>query len=258
MSDYLDGKVAIVTGGSSGMGRRAAIRLAEEGASVVVAARREREGQSTVDEITKAGGAALFVRTDVSVEADVERMVNSAIAEFGSLDCAFNNAGRMGGRPEPWTHVDADMFDEYVDPNLRGVWLCMKHEMRAMSDLHGGSIVNNSSMGGVRGGPEGSHIYAATKHGVIGLTRNAATNYGQLGIRVNAVCPGFIGNEVWTNRFEKNPGLKERIEERVPLRRLGTEDDVASAVLWLLSDASAYVTGTTLLVDGGFVENAVP
>ena len=134
----------------------------------------------------------------------------------------------------------------------------MKHELRVMRDQGAGSIVNNSSIGGVRGGPEGSHMYAASKHGVIGLTRNAALNYGRAGIRVNAVCPGIIRNDVWLDRFERDPDLFGAITDRIPMGRLGTEDEVADAVIWLCSDSSTYVTGTALMVDGGISENTVP
>ena len=254
----LEGKVVVVTGASSGIGRTTALRLASAGAKVVVAARRVVECQAVAEQIQGAGGEAVAVRADVTVESDVEAMVQAAVDAFGRLDCAFNNAARLGGRPEPWTEVDESMFDEFINPNLRGVWLCMKHEMRAMKSQGGGSIVNNSSIGGLKGGPPNSHMYAASKHGVIGLTRNAAMNYGKFGIRVNAVCPGIIGNEVWLKRFKKEPERREQIENRVPLGRLGTEDEVADSVIWLCSDSSSYVTGTSLLIDGGFTENVMP
>ena len=181
-----------------------------------------------------------------------------AIDTFGRLDGAFNNAGRMGGRSEPWPEVGADIFDEFIDTNLRGVWLCMKHELRVMRDQGGGSIVNNSSIGGFKAGAEGSHMYVASKHGVIGLTRNAAMHYGRAGIRVNAVCPGIIRNDVWLDRFKRDPDLFGAMTDQIPMGRLGTEDEVADAVIWLCSDSSTYVTGTALMVDGGVTENIMP
>jgi NAD(P)-dependent dehydrogenase (short-subunit alcohol dehydrogenase family) len=258
MTDQLEGKVIVVTGVSSGIGRATAIRLADEGASVVVAARRIDESQKVVEEITARGGAAVFSQTDVTQESDVEAMVGTAIDTFGKLDGAFNNAGRLGGRPEPWHEVGSDIFDEFIDTNLRGVWLCMKHELRVMREHGGGSIVNNSSIGGFKGGPANAHIYAASKHGVVGLTRNAAMNYGKNGIRVNAVCPGIIANQVWLDRFKLDPDRETSLTNRIPLGRLGTENEIADAVIWLCSDSSAYVTGTALVVDGGMTENVMP
>jgi NAD(P)-dependent dehydrogenase (short-subunit alcohol dehydrogenase family) len=162
MTGQLAGKVILVTGASSGIGRTTAIRLASEGASVVVAARRNDEIREVVDEITNSGGNAVFCRTDVTQESDVEAMVSMAMDTFGRLDGAFNNAGKVGGPPEPWHEVDVDTFDETIDANLRGVWLCMKHELRVMREQGSGSIVNNSSIGGIRGGPERAHTYAAS------------------------------------------------------------------------------------------------
>ena len=258
MTGQLEGKVILVTGASSGIGRTTAIRLAGEGASVVVAARRTDEIREVVDEITKSGGTAVFAQTDVTQESDVEAMVSMAMDTFGRLDGAFNNAGKLGGPPEPWHEVEVDTFDETIDTNLRGVWLCMKHELRVMREQGSGSIVNNSSIGGIKGGPERVHAYVASKHGVIGLTRNAAMNYGKDGIRVNAVCPGIIANDVWLDRFKLDPDLEATITDRIPLDRLGTNDDVADAVIWLCSDSSTYVTGTALVIDGGMTGNIMP
>ncbi len=251
MTGQLEGKVILVTGASSGIGRTTAIRLAGEGASVVVAARRTDESRAVVDEIAESGGAAVFSRTDVTQESDIEAMIDVAMDTFGRLDGAFNNAGRLVGGSEPWHEEEVDIFDGFIDTNLRGVWLCMKHELRVMREQGSGSIVNNSSVGGIRGGPERAHMYVASKHGVIGLTRNAAKNYGKDGIRVNAVCPGIIANAVWLDKFELDPDLRARQTNQIPLGRLGTEDEVADAVIWLCSDSSTFVTGNALVIDGG-------
>lgn len=181
----------------------------------------------------------------------MEATVDLAMDTFGRLDGAFNNAGRLVGASEPWHEEEVDVFDGFIDTNLRGVRLCMKHELRVMREQGSGSIVNNSSIGGVRGGPERAHMYVASKHGVIGLTRNAAKNYGRAGIRVNAVCPGIIANTVWLDKFELDPDLRARQTNQIPLGRLGTEDEVADAVIWLCSDSSTYVTGNVLVIDGG-------
>jgi A-factor type gamma-butyrolactone 1'-reductase (1S-forming) len=258
MTGQLEGKVILVTGASSGIGRSTAFRLAGEGASVVVAARRIDEIQDVANEINSSGGTAAFLQADVTKESDVESMVELAIDRFGRLDGAFNNAAKLGGAGNRWPDVESKMFDEFIDTNLKGVWLCMKYQLRAMLDAGGGSIVNNSSIGGVKGGPDGTHLYAASKHGVIGLTRTAAINYGRDGIRVNAVCPGFIRNKTWEDRFASDPDLESTLANRIPMGHLGTDDDVADAVIWLLSDSSKYVTGTNIMVDGGITENIAP
>jgi NAD(P)-dependent dehydrogenase (short-subunit alcohol dehydrogenase family) len=251
MAGQLEGKVIVVTGASSGIGRTTAIRLAGEGASVVVAARRADELREVVDEITESGGNAVFSQTDVSQESDVEAMIGLTMNTFGRLDGAFNNAGRKVCPSELWHEEEVDVFDEFIDTNLRGVWLCMKHQLRVMREQGSGSIVNNSSIGGFRSGPARTHMYVASKHGVIGLTRHAAKNYGGDGIRVNAVCPRLINNGTLREKIELDPDVLTRQTNLVPLGRLGTEDEVADAVIWLYSDSSTYITGTSLVIDGG-------
>ena len=252
MARLLDGKVALVTGGSSGIGKRAAIRLAAEGAKVVVADVREAEGNETVRFIEEAGGDGLFAKADVSQERDVRAMVDAVVDAYGRLDCAFNNAGKLTGHTSGWTDTPVEFFDEMINTNLRGVWLCMKHELRAMLRQGSGSIVNNSSIGGIRGG--GGEIYIASKHGVVGLTRNAALTYGPVGIRVNAIGPGIVATETYLGNLSANPEMGTRTGSAIPLGRVGTTEEVAEAVAWLLSDASSYITGVMLPVDGGLSE----
>ena len=252
MAGLLDGKVALVTGGSSGIGKRTAIKFAEEGASVVVADIRAPEGEETVRLIGEAGGEGLFVKADVSEERDVQAMVEAAVETFGGLDCAFNNAGKLTGHKDGWTETPAEFYDDLIDTNLRGVWLCMKYELRQMLRQGSGSVVNNSSIGGIRGG--GGEIYIASKHGVVGLTRNAALTYGPDGIRVNAIGPGIIATETYLENLAARPEMGPRTGSHIPLGRVGTTDEVAEVVAWLCSDASSYVTGAMLPVDGGLSE----
>ena len=257
MAGLLEGKVALVTGGSSGIGKRTAVKFAEEGARVVVADLREAEGNETVRLIKEAGSDGIFVRTDVSQEPDVEAMVAAAVETYGKLDCAFNNAGLLtaGNLPphaQGWIDTPIEFFEKLMDPNLRGVWLCMKHELRTMLERGSGSIVNNSSIGGIRGGA--GEIYVASKHGVAGLTRSAALTFGPAGIRVNAVAPGIIATETHMDHLAKDPEMEARNNVNIPLGRVGTTEEVADAVVWLSSDASSYVTGMMLSLDGGVSE----
>ena len=215
MAGSLEDKVALVTGGSSGIGKRTAIRLAGEGARVAVADLREAEGNETVRLIREAGGEGIFVRADVSQERDVQTMVDAVVEAYGKLDCAFNNAGKLTSHKQGWTDTPVEYFDDLINTNLRGVWLCMKHELRAMVQQGFGSIVNNSSIGGIRGG--GGEIYVASKHGVVGLTRNAALTFGPAGIRVNAIGPGIIATETYLENLSVNPEMGARTESTLPL-----------------------------------------
>jgi len=246
----LDGKVAIVTGGSSGIGRAAAIALAREGAKVVVSARRQREGQETVDAIKKAGGTAIFVKTDVTSEKDVQDLVGKTVATYGRLDIAFNNAGVEQALGPLVEHGD-EIWQSVMDTNAKGVWLCMKHEIRAMLAKGGGSIVNNASVAGVIGFP-GAAIYTASKHAVIGLTKAAALEYGKAGIRVNALSPAAIVTDMYERFTGGSDDFKKQLAAMHPIGRVGRPEEMAEGVVWLASSASSFYTGQSLTMDGGF------
>ncbi len=242
MAGGLQGKVALVTGGSSGIGRASALALAREGAKVVIGARRVRDGEETVRMIGDAGGEASFVRADVTVLAEVEALVSRAVETYGRLDCAFNNAGIVAvpGRTDYWAD---DNWERVIATNLTGVWLSMKYEVRQMLKQGKGAIVNNSSTAGFRGSAV-NPAYCASKHGILGLTKSIALKYAKQGIRVNAVCPGWV----------RTPLLAIPIEGLIakqPNGRLGEPEEVAAAVVWLCSDAASLVTGQSLVMDGG-------
>ena len=243
-----EGKVALVTGGSSGIGRAAAVKFAQDGAKVVIAARRVSEGEETVEMIREAGGDAVFVSTDATREADAAAMVKGTIAAFGRLDYAFNNAGVGGGGQ---LHEFAEeSWDSTMDINLKGVWLSMKYEIAHMLQNGGGAIVNDASKAGLTGFAP-SPQYSASKHGVVGLTKSAALMYAKQGIRINAVCPGWTRTPMLDRAFIRRPDLKTTAVEATPLGRFGLPEEIAEAVVWLCSDASSFITGVALPVDGG-------
>jgi len=242
------GKVALVTGAASGMGLATARAFAQAGAAVVLADVNDRKLRTVVDELTGAGKRALAVPCDVTSEAQAASMVARAVAEFGQLDMAYNNAGILGPMGDV-TDETGDAFDEVNAVNLRGVWTCMKHELLQMRKQGRGAIVNCSSLGGLVGLP-GRAAYHATKHGVIGLTKSAALDYAAKGIRVNAVCPGCIDTPMGDG-IEPD-AMKEFLRDQ-PIGRMGFADEVAAAVLWLCSPGASFVLGVALPVDGGFV-----
>jgi NAD(P)-dependent dehydrogenase (short-subunit alcohol dehydrogenase family) len=253
LADSLDGKTALVTGGGSGIGRATALAYANDGARIVVADVNVEGGEETVQLIKEAGGEAILVHADVSRPEDTQAMVAQAVETFGSLDCAFNNAGIGGGRDRNLTadYLEED-WDRVMSINLKGVWLCMKAEIPQMLKQGKGAIVNTASIAGLVG-LSGTVAYVAAKHGVTGLTKAAALEYAKAGIRINAVCPGYIETPLIEGAFERMEGYKERLESRHPLGRLGQPEEIAAAVLWLSSDAASFVTGHNMTVDGGYV-----
>jgi NAD(P)-dependent dehydrogenase (short-subunit alcohol dehydrogenase family) len=244
------GKVALVTGGTSGIGRAAAVAYAREGAKVVVAGRRANEGEETVRLVREAGGEGLFVTTDVSQAAQVKNLVDRTLEKFGRLDFAFNNAG-IEQTPTPLLEQPEQTYHQVMDINVKGVWLSMQHEIPAMLKTGGGSIVNTSSAGGVVGLP-GVDIYVASKHAVIGLTKSAALVFGKQGIRINAVLPAAIETEMFERFVGDNDDFRTAMANMHPIGRVGQAHEVADAVIWLSSDKASFVTGHSLLVDGGF------
>lgn len=244
------GKTAFVTGGGAGMGAATVVDFAEAGANVAIVDRDGEAARRLADELTGRGLSTIAVTCDVADEAQVKDAVARTVHAFGSLDMAFNNAGIMLP-PVDSADEAAESFDSLVAVNLRGVWASMKYELQQMREQRSGAIVNCSSLGGLVGG-EGRATYHATKHGVIGQTKSVALQYGQHGVRVNAVCPGTISTpmvERMTSAGELDAG---HAAARVPLGRLGRPDEVAAAVLWLCSDAASYVTGVALPVDAGY------
>jgi len=244
----LAGKVALVTGGTSGIGRATAIAFGREGAKVVVAGRNKERGQVVVKEIEKAGGESIFIPTDILKAAGVEALVKSAVEHYGRLDCAFNNAGIL----HPITLLadeTEEQWDSMIDTNLKGVWLCMKYEIKQMLKQGKGAIVNDSSVAGLRASRV-TASYGASKHGIIGLTKTAALQYGNSNIRVNAVCPALIRTPMLLHRDERTD-LNDQWVADLPLSRMGEPNEVAEAVVFLCSDAASFITGATLTVDGG-------
>lgn len=247
------GKVAIVTGGSSGIGKATAIALAKEGTKIVIAARRSKEGEETVRLVKEAGSDGIFVKTDVADEASVRSLVEKTIDAYHRLDYAFNNAG-MEQTMAPLTEQTVEVFDQIMNVNVRGVWLSMKYEIPEMlkNGGSGGAIVNNSSVAGIMGFPQGA-IYIASKHAVLGLTKSAALEYAKSGIRINAIAPGGVQTEMAERVAEDNPQFIEALASMHPIGRMATSEEIANAVVWLLSDSASFVLGHTLLVDGGMV-----
>ncbi len=245
------GKVALVTGAGSGIGRATALAFAEQGARVVVADVNEEGGVQTCRHIEKAGGKAVFVRCDVGKESDVKEMMRISVEAFGRVDCAFNNAG-IEGTSASTTETAGEDWTRVLDVNLKGVWHCMKYEIPQMMKQGGGAIVNCSSIAGLVGF-QGSPAYVASKHGVIGITKTAALEYVKSNIRVNAVCPGVIHTPMIDRYLRGNQQAEDQLTASAPMGRMGKPEEVASAVLWLSSAGASYVTGQALAVDGGWI-----
>ncbi len=252
MAGMLEGKTALITGGGRGIGQAAALLFAAEGASVAVSDLSADGAEETVAQINSAGGQAISVPGDVTIAADVDKMVQSTVTAFGALDCAFNNAGiapyqvdAAGQNTADWSE---DSFDRMIAVNLKGVWLCMRAEIKHMEANGGGAIVNTASVAGLLG-IRTSSAYTAAKHGVVGLTKTAAIEYAKQSIRVNSVCPGYIETDMTKTAMDLRG---EEILNMVPYRRMGNPTEIAEMVCWLCSDRASYTSGGNYNVDGGY------
>jgi len=244
-------KVAIITGGSSGIGRATAVALAKEGATVVIAARRAKESEETLQLVKEAGGDGIFIKTDLGHEDEVKQLVELTVGKFGRLDYAFNNAG-IEATTKSFVDETPSIFDKVMSINVKGVWLSMKYEIPQMLKIGGGAIVNMSSIAGVIGFPQ-MPIYVASKHAVLGLTKSAALEYAKSGIRINAVAPGLIETDMLERAVDANSQLRKQFDAVTPMGHIGKPEEIANAVVWLLSNKASFVTGHTLIVDGGVV-----
>jgi NAD(P)-dependent dehydrogenase (short-subunit alcohol dehydrogenase family) len=250
MQKKLVGKVALVTGGGGGIGRATALAYAREGAKVAVVDIDIRAAEEVVGAIHALGGEALGIHTDVSQSDQVAAMVDRVVGWFGRLDIAFNNAG-IDIEHEPLAKATEETFDKLMSVNVKGVWLCMKHEILQMLEQGGGAIVNTASIGGLIGAPR-QPIYGTTKHAVLGMTKAAAVEYGRKGIRINAVCPGVIRTPMMERAVERDPRRKAYIEQAHPIGRVGEPEDIAAAVVFLSSDDASFMIGHSMVVDGGY------
>jgi NAD(P)-dependent dehydrogenase (short-subunit alcohol dehydrogenase family) len=253
MAGLLDGKAALITGAGGGIGRAAALAFAREGARLALADIAADAVAESAAQVTALGGQALALVCEVSRDDDVKRMIAGVVGAFGRLDCAFNNAGIAGWQVDAAGKKTAEWseeaFDRMIAVNLKGVWLCMRHELVQMQAQGGGAIVNTASIAGLVGLPTSS-AYVAAKHGVVGLTRTAAIEYAEFGIRVNAVCPGYIKTRMTEEVMQRRGAA---ILAQTPMRRMGTPEEVAEVVVWLCSERASFVSGAAYTVDGGYI-----
>jgi NAD(P)-dependent dehydrogenase (short-subunit alcohol dehydrogenase family) len=250
--EHLIDKVALVTGGGSGIGKAAALEFAKKGAKIALADINVEGGEQTAHQLVEAGGEAIFIKADISKSEEVRSLIKKVVSVYGSLDCAVNNAG-IEGKMSSLAACTEEDWDRVIDINLKGVWLCMKYEIPYMREQGGGSIVNMASIAGLRSGLQRFSTYTASKHGVVGLTKAAAVEYAKAGIRINAICPGFIQTPMIEGNSQQNAQLEKVVKEVVPAGRFGTPEEIAEAVIWLSSTAASFVNGHALVVDGGFM-----
>ena len=249
MSRLLSGQVALVTGGANGIGRATALAFAREGIKVVVSDIDATGGEGTVEQIRAAQGEARFIRCDVTKDAEVRALIEGTVAAYGRLDYAFNNAGIEIEKGKLADGTEAE-FDAILNVNVKGVWLCMKHQIPQMLAQGGGAIVNTASVAGLGAAPKMS-IYAASKHAVLGLTKSAAVEYAKKNVRINAVCPAVIDTEMFRRAAEADPRKAQFALAVHPMGRIGKVEEVAAAVIYLCSDGAGFTTGLALPVDGG-------
>ena len=251
MSKQFTNKVALITGGSDGIGRATALAFAEQGANLAIADINAKGGEETVAIVREIGGQATFIQTDVTKSDEVETLVAKTIEIYGQLDYAFNNAGITEGTPTSnVAECEEEVWDNVINVNLKGVWLCMKYEIRHMLTQGHGAIVNTASIYGLVG-VAGATAYNASKHGVVGLTKSGALQYAQQNIRINAICPGFTRTAM-IQHLTNEPEIETRLIERHPIGRLGNPEEIAQSVLYLCSDAASFVTGHSFAADGGY------
>ena len=248
MQDF-DGKIALVTGGATGIGRAAALAFARRGALVVMAGRRKAEGAKAVADVAAIGGTARFIATDVTRPDDLAALHRTIVADHGRLDVAFNNAGYQEPRA-PVAEQDDALYDRVFDTNVRSVYLCLQHQIRHMAERGGGAIVVNASVSGLRNPNPGLALYSASKAAVVSLMRSAAMEYAEKGVRINAVAPGRVVTDMMLASKIMDMGA---VAAGLPLRRMGRPEEVAEAVAWLASDAASFVVGHVLCTDGGFM-----
>ena len=246
----LEGKVVLVTGGASGIGRASSLLFSKKGAKVIVADIDTAGGEETVERIKRTGNKASFIEADIANKTDVKNMIDKIVIQYGRLNCAFNNAG-IEEKSTSTTEITEEIWEKTIRVNLKGTWLCMKYEISQMIKQGGGAIVNTSSIYG-HVGVECYPAYVASKHGIMGLTRVAAIEYANKNIRVNSLCPGAIYTPVLERCISENPDFEAERITRYPLGRLGKPEEIAEAAAWLLSDVSSFVTGQGMMLDGGY------